>query len=216
MDKPLLLISLLAVIFPGIAGAQTAMRDLWVQMPDSIVAYLDKEKRAEIAELYQAEMKTETKNKLDGTTVMDTLTDDFACITLNASATMQIKKLEAGNSFVICVVRNFNAPETDSEINFFSPEWKPLDGDFGLPNTDDAERTKAFFTERPDSITAADYNERLSLIDPVMLCASLSADGQFITLTITTPLINSEERKSVVPIIRKRKFRWEGQSFAPC
>lgn len=49
-----------------------------------------------------------------------------------------------------------------------------------------------------------------------MLCASLSADGQFITLTITTPLINSEERKSVVPIIRKRKFRWEGQSFAPC
>ncbi|RRD01902.1 DUF3256 family protein [Prevotella sp. OH937_COT-195] len=216
MNKSLFQISLFTIIFPFISYAQTSMRDLWIQMPDSIVAYLDKEKRTEIAELYRTKMKSELKNKLDGTTVLDTLTDDYACVTLNVSATLQLKKLSTDNSFVICVVKKFKAPEIESEVSFFTQEWQPVKDNFGLPTSNDIEKIKTDFTNRPDSMPATKYDELLSLFDFVMLSADLSASEPVISFTLSLPLLNDEDKKNIIPIIKQRKFKWNGHAFMEC
>ena len=96
MKKEFFLITLFIFIFSVVTDAQKTMRDIWIAMPDSIVAYLDKGKRTEMVDLYATQMKAEVKNRLGGMSVMDKLTDDYVCVTLNSCSILQLKKFSTG------------------------------------------------------------------------------------------------------------------------
>ena len=68
-----------------------SMKDLLVSMPDSVVPYLNHNLRLEFAELQEMGVKAEVKNLLGETSVMDTLTADFAQLRTSKSATLQMK-----------------------------------------------------------------------------------------------------------------------------
>ena len=88
---------------PLISINAQSLRDLWIQMPDSIVAYLDMNMRTEMADFYQMKMKSSSKNMLEGSSTIDSLTSDYAHVQLNSNTTLQIKKLPTEFSFVICL-----------------------------------------------------------------------------------------------------------------
>ena len=66
-----------------------SMKDLLVSMPDSVVPYLNHNLRLEFIELQEMGVKAEVKNLLGETSVMDTLTADFAQLRTSKSATLQ-------------------------------------------------------------------------------------------------------------------------------
>lgn len=83
-----------------------SMKDLLVSMPDSVVPYLNHNLRLEFAELQEMGVKAEVKNLLGETSVMDTLTADFAQLRTSKSATLQMKKLPSANGdSLLCVVK---------------------------------------------------------------------------------------------------------------
>lgn len=196
--------------------AQSPMRDLWIQMPDSVVAYLDVNSRTEMADLYEMKVKTGSKNLLEGKSAIDSLTSDYIHVTLNSSTTLQIKKLQTESSFVICLIKTFTAPEPESEVSFFSSSWKPLKDTFGLPVTNDASSLIKQFTTRPDTISQERYEELASMLDPVMISAEMSVNEQVVTFSLSHPLIEKSEILNINAIFKQRKFKWNGQTFIEC
>ncbi|MDD7318278.1 MAG: DUF3256 family protein [Prevotella sp.] len=216
MKKQFFLTTLFIIVLSSAAYAQATMRDIWINMPDSVAAYLDKDKRTEMADLYASQMKAEVKNNLDGISVLDKMTDDYVFVTLNGSSTLQLKKLAYNDSFVICMVKSFKAPEPESEIFFFDAEWQPENGTFGLPITNDENVLKRDFINKPDSMSQEDFDDLLPIIDPFMLVAELSETEPVVTLTLSKPLLTSEETGKVIAIIKQRKFKWSGYIFTEC
>lgn len=196
--------------------AQSPMRDLWIQMPDSVVAYLDVNSRTEMADFYEMKVKTGSKNLLEGKSAIDSLTSDYIHVTLNSSTTLQIKKLQTESSFVICLIKTFTAPEPESEVSFFSSSWKPLKDTFGLPVTNDANSLIKQFTTRPDTISQERYEELASMLDPVMISAEMSVNEQVVTFSLSRPLIEKSEILNINAIFKQRKFKWNGQTFIEC
>ena len=196
--------------------AQSPMRDLWIQMPDSVVAYLDVNSRTEMADFYEMKVKTGSKNLLEGKSAIDSLTSDYIHVTLNSSTTLQIKKLQTESSFVICLIKTFTAPEPESEVSFFSSSWKPLKDTFGLPVTNDASSLIKQFTTRPDTISQERYEELASMLDPVMISAEMSVNEQVVTFSLSHPLIEKSEILNINAIFKQRKFKWNGQTFIEC
>lgn len=196
--------------------AQPPMRDLWIQMPDSVVAYLDVNSRTEMADFYEMKVKTGSKNLLEGKSAIDSLTSDYIHVTLNSSTTLQIKKLQTESSFVICLIKTFTAPEPESEVSFFSSSWKPLKDTFGLPVTNDASSLIKQFTTRPDTISQERYEELASMLDPVMISAEMSVNEQVVTFSLSRPLIEKSEILNINAIFKQRKFKWNGQTFIEC
>lgn len=196
--------------------AQSPMRDLWIQMPDSVVAYLDVNSRTEMADFYEMKVKTGSKNLLEGKSAIDSLTSDYIHVTLNSSTTLQIKKLQTESSFVICLIKTFTAPEPESEVSFFSSSWKPLKETFGLPVTNDASSLIKQFTTRPDTISQERYEELASMLDPVMISAEMSVNEQVVTFSLSHPLIEKSEILNINAIFKQRKFKWNGQTFIEC
>lgn len=196
--------------------AQSPMRDLWIQMPDSVVAYLDVNSRTEMADFYEMKVKTGSKNLLEGKSAIDSLTSDYIHVTLNSSTTLQIKKLQTESSFVICLIKTFTAPEPESEVSFFSSSWKPLKDTFGLPVTNDASSLIEQFTTRPDTISQERYEELASMLDPVMISAEMSVNEQVVTFSLSHPLIEKSEILNINAIFKQRKFKWNGQTFIEC
>ena len=196
--------------------AQSPMRDLWIQMPDSVVAYLDVNSRTEMADFYEMKVKTGSKNLLEGKSAIDSLTSDYIHVTLNSSTTLQIKKLQTESSFVICLIKTFTAPEPESEVSFFSSSWKPLKDTFGLPVTNDASSLIKQFTTRPDTISQERYEELASMLDPVMISAEMSVNEQVVTFSLSRPLIEKSEILNINAIFKQRKFKWNGQTFIEC
>ncbi len=214
--KKILIIATLLIATLLHVDAQSPMRDLWIQMPDSVVAYLDVNCRTEMADFYDIKVKTGSKNLLEGKSAIDSLTSDYIHVTLNSSTTLQIKKLQTESSFVICLIKTFTAPEPESEVSFFSSSWKPLKDTFGLPVTNDASSLIEQFTTRPDTISQERYEELASMLDPVMISAEMSVNEQVVTFSLSRPLIEKSEILNINAIFKQRKFKWNGQTFIEC
>ncbi len=214
--KKIFIIAILLIATLLHVDAQSPMRDLWIQMPDSVVAYLDVNSRTEMADFYEMKVKTGSKNLLEGKSAIDSLTSDYIHVTLNSSTTLQIKKLQTESSFVICLIKTFTAPEPESEVSFFSSSWKPLKDTFGLPVTNDASSLIKQFTTRPDTISQERYEELASMLDPVMISAEMSVNEQVVTFSLSRPLIEKSEILNINAIFKQRKFKWNGQTFIEC
>ena len=199
-----------------VAGAQVSMRDLWIQMPDSIVPYLNNSIRTEMADLYQMKVKAESKNLLEGTSVIDTLINDYVHVSLNSNTVLQIKQLPTESSFVICVVKTFIAPEAESEVCFFNSKWQPIKESYGLPLSDDVDKLKTEFTFCPDTMTHERYNELLTQLDPVMLYSEIIANDNVVVFGLSRPLLSKDDKININAIIKQRKFKWNGQTFIEC
>ena len=87
--KNLLFIAL-ATFFTNISQAKD-IREIWLSMPDSLISYLDKSKRIEMVDYIDMKVKADVKNALEGTSVMDTLTNEFLQVTLNEACTLQMR-----------------------------------------------------------------------------------------------------------------------------
>ena len=93
-----------------------SMRDIWINMPDSMTEYLTKSQRTEMADYVAMHEPLSAQNALSGSSVIDTLTTDFIQVHASASQVIQIKRLPMlGKDSIICLNRIFYGPEPESD-----------------------------------------------------------------------------------------------------
>jgi len=122
----------LMLLFSLKGGAQDllTLKDVFRQMPDSIVPYLSENNRLDFIDFMESGMKAEVKNRLGGTSEMTALTDDSLSIRMSEALRMDILLLKPVGMpdscrQVVCVVNTFGTDSLslESQKAFYTPSW---------------------------------------------------------------------------------------------
>lgn len=206
--KKMRFLMLACLVLASMGAGARSMKDLLVSMPDSLVPFLDKNLRLELAELQEMGVKSEVTNLLGDTSVMDTLTNDFLQLRTSRVSTLQMKKLpvQEGDS-LLCVVNTFAGPEKDSELWLFTQDWQPV------PCTFDLQSKVGVLVQKPDTMSEERFEDLKRMIEPKMVYAMLLQHENAIVLRLSLPLLSEEDKKQVNAIKMQRKFNWCGKTF---
>lgn len=232
--QPRRVIALLLLLLPLTVGAQT-VRDLWLSMPPSLAPYLNTSLRTQCLDFYDMHTDAQTDNALKGKSRIDTLTSTFLAATLSKAHTLQMKLLPASGSgsgsasgsasglgssmvsgsgsssslsscdSVLCVVRSWDGPKRDSEVQLFDRQWKPLQA----PLTFSADS----FVCRPDTMSEERFSRLVALLDPIMFSVSLSPVENVLLVKLSPIVPNPEDEKAIEQILVQRKLKWDGKTF---
>ena len=195
---------ILSFVCAALCVSAQNMRTVFLDAPEWVFPLLTKNCRADLVDFVEAGMKAEVRNRLDGVSVLSELDDDFLKLATTASSTMQLKLLPAQDDTVMCVVKTVKAEAADSRIYFYDRSWNLLNtGDrFQFPSI------KEFFA----SPSAAD--EYIDVCDIYLVALTLSADENTLVAEYTMPsYMNTDDAKTVAPLLRKLEYRWDGERF---
>ena len=226
--QPRRAIALLLLLLPLTVGAQT-VRDLWLSMPPSLAPYLSTSLRTQCLDFYDMHTDAQTDNALKGKSRIDTLTSTFLAATLSKAHTLQMKLLPASGSgsgsasassmvsgsgsssslsscdSVLCVVRSWDGPKRDSEVQLFDRQWKPVQA----PLTFSADS----FVCRPDTMSEERFSRLVALLDPIMFSVSLSPTDNVLLVKLSPVVPNPDDEKAIEQILVQRKLKWDGKTF---
>ena len=188
------------------------MKSVFIAMPDSITPLLTKVNKEDCVDFLDSNMKAEVKNRFDGTAEMKVLTDDYALIQTSEVGTLEMKLFPVNDSTkVVCMVKTVCASAFDSEIRFYTSDWKQeLDKKEYLQWPD----AGAFFLPK-DSLSEEDVFIRQKA-DMHLMKASLSKDAPTLTFIYTTPdYLNQEDKEKLLPHLRKEPvvLEWKDGKF---
>ena len=176
------------------------MRQIWLEMPDSIVPYLNRSLRTELADYVTMGMKSEVMNALRDTTRIEKLADDYILVQLSNATKLEIKSLDAST---IAMVQTWCGPLAESKLSLFSNNWevKPLNID-----------VSPMFV-KPDTMSQQRYSELLDMANVTMNEMQLSVKDNSLTIKYSVPLLSSTDKKEMQAILRQRKLNWNGTTF---
>lgn len=106
---------------------------------------------------------------------------------------------------VLCVVRSWDGPKRDSEVQLFDRQWKPLQA----PLTFSVDS----FVCRPDTMSEERFSRLVALLDPIMFSVSLSPAENVLLVKLSPVVPNPEDEKAIEQILVQRKLKWDGKTF---
>lgn len=183
------------------------MREVWIDMPDSITMYLTKSMRTELADYVDMKVSAATKNAIGDTVRIDTLTSDYIAITLSESSKLEMKLLPKNGSNIICMVRTYYGTAAESIISFWQLDWQQLP-DISMPALENIELIK-----KPDSLSVTEFNKIKAMISPKMIEMRLSPDDNSLLLSYSLPDVNKEDSELIKSILIQKKINWNGEIF---
>ena len=108
------------------------IRDVFKQMPDSLMPYLSQNNRLDFIDFLDSNMRAEVKNQLGGTSEMTTLSDDALTIKMNESLRVDMFLMESASadsiSHSIVFVETFltDSIHGQSSVKYYTTDWMPL------------------------------------------------------------------------------------------
>lgn len=199
-------------IFCAISAFAQDMKSVFVAMPDSITPLLTKVNREDFIDFLNSNMKAEVKNRFGNVAEMKVLTDDYTLVQTSEVGALEMKLLQVDDSTkVVCMVRTVCASACDSDVRFYSSDWKEeLDGDVFLQKPS----ANAFFL--PNDAISEEGVLALKKADMHLMKASLSEDDTSLTFIYTTlDYLNKEDKEKLLPYLRKEPIvlRWKDGKF---
>ena len=195
-----------------LTGWAQDMKSVFLAMPDTMTPLLTKVNKEDFIDFLASDMKAEVRNRFDNPAEMKVLTEDYVLLQTSAVGTLEMKLLPVNDSTkVVCMVKTVCASACDSEIRFYTSDWKQeLDQKeyLQLPNAG------VFFLPK-DSLAEEDVLIRQKA-DMHLMKASLSKDNPTLTFIYTTPdFLNKEDREKLLPHLRKDPIvlRWSEEKF---
>ena len=121
----------MALSLSASAGDGITLRDVFRQMPDSLMPTLTQNNRLDFLDFIDAGMKAEVKNRLGGTSVMMTLTADSLSLQVSPALRVDMLLLPLAEPIdsmnqVVVVGETFLADSVYGEtaVRYFSTDWK--------------------------------------------------------------------------------------------
>lgn len=186
MNKRIVISALLAIL-TILPLSSTTIKELWIAAPDSLFPYLDKAKRLELVDV------RETKNKLDGISKLDTLTSSFMQVSLNKLTKVQMKLVPVEGDTLICMVKTYMLPESDSEVVFYDTNWR-------------LKRRVALdwrnYVAKADTMSNETFKRKLESLKLAFVKATINADNNLMDLEVEAPLQPKEEKTDLSAILQ--------------
>jgi hypothetical protein len=186
MNKRIVISALLAIL-TILPLSATTIKELWIAAPDSLFPYLDKAKRLELVDV------KETKNKLDGISKLDTLTSSFMQVSLNKLTQVQMKLVPVDGDTLICMVKTYMLPESDSEVVFYDTNWR-------------LKRRVALdwrnYVAKADTMSNETFKRKIESLKLAFVKATINADNNLMDLEVEAPLQPKEEKTDLSAILQ--------------
>ena len=127
------LLSLLVCIASVSSAQEPTLRDVFRQMPDSLMPTLSGNNRLDFIDFLDSNMKAAVRNQLGGMSEMTILTDDSLSIRVSEAlrVDMLLLKLDEPMDTIQQVVVFTESFLTDSvygetTVKFYTPDWQPI------------------------------------------------------------------------------------------
>ena len=192
-------------------GAQD-MKSVFIAMPDSIAPLLTQVNKEDCVDFLDSNMKAEVTTRFGGTAEMKVLTEDYVFLQTTPSSTLEMKLLPVNDSTkVVCMVKTVCASACDSEIHFYTSDWK---GKMAVGDFLQKPEQEAFYLPN-DSVTEESVLIRKKA-DMHLMKASLSKEDASLTFIYTTPdYLNKEDKKQMLRYLNPNPvvFQWKDGKF---
>lgn len=180
-------------------------------MPDSLSPLLTKVNREDCIDFLESKMKAQVENRFGKKSEMTDLSKDYIRMQMSSQSTWQMKVLALNDSTnVICTVSTVCAPACDSNIHFYTDDWKPLTTSLfiTLPLMDD-------FLNAPDSTGVYEFDEARRSADILLMKADFNKENTELTVTLTTPdYMSKETAEKLKPFLRRPiVYHWKNGAF---
>ena len=188
------------------------MKSVFIAMPDSIVPLLTQVNKEDCVDFLDSNMKAEVTTRFGGTAEMKVLTEDYVFLQTTPSSTLEMKLLPVNDSTkVVCMVKTVCASACDSEIHFYTSDWK---GKMAVGDFLQKPELEAFYLPN-DSVTEESVLIRKKA-DMHLMKASLSKEDASLTFIYTTPdYLNKEDKKQMLRYLNPNPvvFQWKDGKF---
>ena len=188
------------------------MKSVFIAMPDSIAPLLTQVNKEDCVDFLDSNMKAEVTTRFGGTAEMKVLTEDYVFLQTTPSSTLEMKLLPVNDSTkVVCMVKTVCASACDSEIHFYTSDWKEkmAVGDF-LQKPEQ----EAFYL--PNDSVAEESVLIRKKADMHLMKVSLSKEDASLTFIYTTPdYLHPDDKAKLLPHLRKEPvvLRWAEGKF---
>lgn len=130
--KKIFLAIILFVTNGNLYAQGVKMRDVFSQMPDTLLPYLSQNNKLDMMDFMESGMTADIVNGFDEHTCMTTLTDDYIRISLSPASSIEMKLLSTDKMLpdsadcILCMVRTVGTVQKSSTVRFYTSKWTEI------------------------------------------------------------------------------------------
>ena len=194
-------------------AAAGGIKDVFEQMPDSVLCLLTHNNRLDLIDFAESNMEAKVKNSLGGMARLRKLRQKWIDLEPTEATRLQLALLPVAGSDsaqIVCLVRTWVIPQVESEILFYTTDWHPLDGAkyVRMPQWRD-------FLMLPQNQTEADRARVLQQADAAVMAARLEENGE-LRFSLSLDGGFTDVREELRPFLcSELVYQWDGRTFRP-
>lgn len=197
MKKMLIIICFLTC---WLGASAQSLREVWIEMPDSILPYLSKSQRTELADYVEMKAEPAVLSIFGDSVRIERMTNNYLLLKANEATRLEIKLLDNNT---LALVQTWMAPAAESKLSLFNLQWQPKEAVVAY---------KANIV-KPDSMSDEDFSDLKTLMSPRLKEYRLSADNNSLSVSWNYPLLSKKDVKRVTELLKTQVLNWTGKDF---
>jgi hypothetical protein len=177
-----------------------SLREVWIEMPDSILPYLSKSQRTELADYVEMKAEPAVLSTFGDSVRIERMTNNYLLLKANEATRLEIKLLDNNT---LALVQTWMAPAAESKLSLFNLQWQPKEAVVAY---------KANIV-KPDSMSDEDFSDLKTLMSPRLKEYRLSADNNSLSVSWNYPLLSKKDVKRVTELLKPQVLNWTGKDF---
>jgi hypothetical protein len=196
--KKILIIICFLTCWLGVSAQ--SLREVWIEMPDSILPYLSKSQRTELADYVEMKAEPAVLSTFGDSVRIERMTNNYLLLKANEATRLEIKLLDNNT---LALVQTWMAPAAESKLRLFNLQWQPK------------EAVVAYKVNivKPDSMSDEDFADLKTLMSPRLKEYRLSADNNSLSVSWNYPLLSKKDVKRVTELLKPQVLNWTGKDF---
>lgn len=196
--KKILIIICFLTCWLGVSGQ--SLREVWIEMPDSILPYLSKSQRTELADYVEMKAEPAVLSTFGDSVRIERMTNNYLLLKANEATRLEIKLLDNNT---LALVQTWMAPAAESKLSLFNLQWQPKEAvvDYKVNIV------------KPDSMSDEDFADLKTLMSSRLKEYRLSADNNSLSVSWNYPLLSKKDVKRVTELLKTQVLNWTGKDF---
>ncbi|MBF1582802.1 MAG: DUF3256 family protein [Prevotella sp.] len=196
--KKILIIICFLTCWLGVSAQ--SLREVWIEMPDSILPYLSKSQRTELADYVEMKAEPAVLSTFGDSVRIERMTNNYLLLKANEATRLEIKLLDNNT---LALVQTWMAPAAESKLSLFNLQWQPKEAvvDYKVNIV------------KPDSMSDEDFADLKTLMSPRLKEYRLSADNNSLSVSWNYPLLSKKDVKCVTELLKPQVLNWTGKDF---
>ena len=197
MKKTLIIICLLTC---WLCASAQSLREVWIEMPDSVLPYLSKSQRTELADYVEMKADPAVLNTFGDSVRIERMTKNYLLLRASNVSFLEIKLLDDNT---LALVQTWKAPAAESKLSLFNLQWQPKKM---------VVECKENFV-KPVAMSDEEFNDLQSLMVPRLKEYHLLVDNNSLSVSWNYPLLSKKDVKRVADLLKPQILSWTGRDF---